>query len=110
MDVLKKFINAFTTLNNRPNPRRVKVVYAQLNSKRRKKLCEIQGIEYVPIGTLLADVEPILLPQILALIGSSYNQSELYTALISTAPALLSYKVDTCPNGGQLSGKKRDRS
>ena len=55
-----------------------------------KELCELQGIEYMP-GNIFANIEPVLLPRILALIGDRHSQSELYTALIPTAPDLLSY-------------------
>jgi len=79
-----------------PNPTsrhtagRLKIVHYQLNSKKRKELCQIQGVEYSD-SNIFADIEPILLPNILSLIGSEHGQSELYTALIHTAPDLLSY-------------------
>jgi len=79
--------NEVTLLNY--NPGRAKVIGSHLNS-RLKKLCELQGIEYTP-GSIFADVEPVLLPDILALIRSRHGQSELYTALIHTAPDLLSF-------------------
>ena len=69
---------------------RDKIIKYQLNSTRRKKLCELQGIEYTS-GNVFADIKPNLLPNILALIGDGHGQSELYTALVSTAPDLLSY-------------------
>jgi len=72
------------------NPGRSKVIKYQLNSQYRKKLCELQGIEY-SVNNIFADIEPILLPRILSLIGDRHSQSELYTALIPTAPDLLSY-------------------
>ena len=69
---------------------RAKVIKYQLNSQKRKKLCELQDIEYTP-GSIFADIEPILLPDILVLIGEEHGQSEFYTKLIHTAPDLLSY-------------------
>ena len=69
---------------------RDKIIKYQLNSTRRKKLCELQEIEYTS-GNVFADIKPNLLPNILALIGDGHGQSELYTALVSTAPDLLSY-------------------
>jgi len=69
---------------------KAKVIRSHLNSQTLKKLCELQGIEYTP-GSIFADIEPVLLPDILALIRSRHGQSELYTALIHTAPNLLSY-------------------
>lgn len=70
---------------------RSKVIKYQLNSQNRKKLCEAQGINYSFIGSIFADIEPVLLPKILSLIGQKNGQSELYTTLIHTAPDLLSY-------------------
>jgi len=69
---------------------REKVILYQLNSQIRKKLCELEGIEYSG-SNIFANIEPVLLPKILALIGSRHGQSELYSALIPTAPDLLSY-------------------
>ena len=87
---MQVLINSACKMNRmNSNPGRAKVIKYQLNSRNRKKLCELQGIEYSTNN--IADVEPILLPKILALIGDRHGQSELYIALIPTAPDLLSY-------------------
>ena len=78
---------------------RAKIIKYQLNSKNRKELCRLQGIEY-SAGSTFADIEPALLPRILALIGEEHGQSEFYTALIPMVPDLMSC-VDT-------SGMRRD--
>ena len=70
---------------------RAKVIKYQLNSINRKKLCELQGIEYSSIGNILKDIEVHLLPQILALIGREHGHSEFYTSLLPVAPDLLSF-------------------
>jgi len=72
---------------------RSKVIKYQLNSQGRKELCELQGIEYLP-GSNFADIEPALLPRILALIGRRHGQSGFYTSLIPMVPELMSC-VDT---------------
>ena len=69
---------------------RAKVIKYQLNSQNRKEMCELQEIEYTP-GSIFVDIEPKLLPSILAVIGEEHGQGELYTALVHTAPELLSY-------------------
>ena len=69
---------------------RIKVIRTQLNSQTRKLLCDLQGVEYSS-SSLFADIEPVLLPNILAIIGANHDQSELYNALILTAPDLMSY-------------------
>ena len=56
----------------------------------RKEFCSMQGIDYTSIGSLFADINPKLLPDILSLIGENHSQSELYTALIQMVPNLLS--------------------
>ena len=68
---------------------RDKVINSQLDSQRRKLFCKLQGI--ADTSNIFAEIEPLLLPRILALIGSEHGQSELYTALKPTAPELLSY-------------------
>jgi hypothetical protein len=70
---------------------RAKIIKYQLDSQKRKKLCELQGIEYSSIGNLLADIDPNLLPQILELIGREHGHSEFYTSLLPVAPDLLSF-------------------
>ena len=73
---------------------RAKVIKYQLNSNNRKELCQLQGIEFSSIGSNFAGIEPVLLPNILALIGSRHGQSEFYTALIPMVPDLMSF-LDT---------------
>jgi len=89
---IQSLINSACTanINSTGNPGRAKVIKYQLNSQKRKELCQLQGIEY-SYSNIFADIEPVLLPKILALISSEHGQSELYTALIPTAPDLLSY-------------------
>lgn len=70
---------------------RKKIIRTQLSSEKRKEYCQWQGIEY-SCSNIFADfVEPNLLPNILALIGEELGQSELYAALVPTAPELMSY-------------------
>jgi len=85
-----KIAKACSVNITRTNPGRSKVITYQLKRQNRKKLCGLQGIEYSP-DNIFADIEPALLPKILALIGERHGQSELYTALIPAAPDLLSY-------------------
>lgn len=91
-DDIQQQINDACHLMNQmdSNPGRAKVIKYQLKSQNRKKLCELQGIKY-STNNIFVDIEPVLLPRILALIGDRHGQSELYTALIPTAPDLMSY-------------------
>ena len=70
---------------------KAKVIKYQLNSQKRKKLCRLQGVEYSAEDNMLADIEPKLLPTILALIGRKNGQSEFYTSLLPVAPDLMSF-------------------
>lgn len=79
-----------TLIRHQLNPARAKIITYQLGSYMRKEFCSMQGIEYTSIGSLFADINPKLLPDILALIGGNHGQSELYTALIQMVPDLLS--------------------
>jgi len=87
---IQSLINDACMDNRAIDAGRSKVIKYQLDSQKRKELCEWQGIEYSP-GSLFVDIEPVLLPSILALIGGRHGRSELYTALVQTAPDLLSY-------------------
>ena len=68
---------------------RAKVIEAQLNSKNRKELSHLQGIDYSQ-GSIFTEIEPILLPEVFALMGERYGQDELYEMLITAAPDLVS--------------------
>ena len=85
MNILKKFINVFTKLNNRPNPRRVKVVYAQLKSQNRKGLCQIQGIEY-SYESIFSKIDALVLPEVLAFVARHHKQTELFRMLVQSHP------------------------
>ena len=87
---LRQKLNIALADNEMSNPGYTKVIKYQLNSQARKEFCDLQGIEYTA-GSIFADIEPTLLPKVLSLIGNRNGQSELYTALIPTAPDLLSY-------------------
>jgi len=89
-------INSVVRKNkNSPNSHaagRAKVIKYQLNSQIRKKMCEFQGVEYsAEDNNVLADIEPKLLPTVLALIGTHHGQSEFYTSLMPIVPDLMSF-------------------
>ena len=92
-EALSWITSACEVNRNSRNPEaagRAKVIKYQLNSQVRKELCELQGIEELS-GNIFTDIDAILLPNILALIGNEHGQSELYTTLVPTAPELLSF-------------------
>ena len=88
---IKSALNMNETNRNYEATGRAKVITYQLNSQNRKDVCHLQGVEYSSIGNLFADIEPTLLPRILALIGRECGQSEFYTSLTPMVPDLMSY-------------------
>ena len=91
---MKGHINSAIKINkgNGGNPHaagRAKVMQTQLNSQKRKELCRLQGIDYSH-GSSFADIDPILLPEVLALVGGNHGQRELYRMLMATVPYLAS--------------------
>jgi len=91
-DEIYRQINSTLQINKySQDSRRAKVVKYQLNSQKRKELCQLQGINYSSEDNMLAGVEPKLLPKILALIGEKNGQSDFYTSLLPVAPDLMSF-------------------
>ena len=68
---------------------RAKVIETQLNSHKRKVLCCLWGVDY-SYESIFSDIEPLLLPEVIALVGGNYGHDELYRMLLVTAPYLLS--------------------
>ena len=66
---------------------RAKVIQTQLNSQKRKELCHLQ-VDY-SYSSIFAEIEPFLLPEVLALTGGNHGQRELYRMLIATVPNCL---------------------
>ena len=61
-----------------------------VNSERRQRLCHLQGVDS-PYSNIFAETDPVVLPEILALIGGrSCGQGDFYRALVATAPELTS--------------------
>ena len=64
-----KLIEAACNDNRSIDAGKAKVIRSHLNSQTLKRLCNLQGIEY-SYSNIFADIEPVLLPEVLALIGS----------------------------------------
>lgn len=91
---VKKHIESAIKINknydgNSHEAGRAKVIDNQLNSQKRNELCRLQGIGYSH-GSIFADIDPILLPEVLALVVGRHSQRELYRVLIATVPYLAS--------------------
>ena len=68
---------------------RNKVLYTQLHSQTRMVLCELQGIGY-NFCSIFSEIEPVLLPNVLAMVGRQHGQDELYRMLVATVSDLAS--------------------
>ncbi|KAL9188113.1 hypothetical protein ACHAXT_006491 [Thalassiosira profunda] len=94
---MKKLFGWALDVNNRceGKPRnkagQMKVLQSQLSSIGRKNICLVQGVEFASTGSILADIDSCLLPNVLALVGRSpkYGRDELFNALVETAPDLM---------------------
>ena len=65
---------------------RTKVILTQLNSVNRSELMEVQGANQ----SIYTEVNPLQLPEVLALVGRNLEQGELYVALKSSIAGLMS--------------------
>ena len=65
---------------------RQKVIQTQLNSKTRADLAELQGVDH----SVYSEINPLHLPEVLALVDNHHGQGELFKALKSTIAELIS--------------------
>ena len=91
VDQTQTLINTATNINidHRSNPEaagREKVIQTQLHSKTRAELAEMQGVNH----SLYSEIDPLNLPEVLALVGRHHGQGELYVALKSAIAELIS--------------------
>lgn len=68
---------------------REKVVATQLRSETRRELSGLQCLEYRYDG-LFPQIDPVLLPNVLAVVGERHGRGELFSMLKATAPDLAS--------------------
>ena len=65
---------------------RQKVIETQLDSKRRAELAELQGVNQ----SLYSEIDPLHLPEVLALVGRRHGKGELYVALKASIAGVIS--------------------
>ncbi len=73
-------------INNFCNAAEAKVIRSQLHSESRAELAKMQGLSY----SLYSEINPLHLPEVLALVGRHHGQEELYMALKSSIAELTS--------------------
>ena len=74
-----------TYLNNNSDGEE-KLIEFQLNSKRRAEFARLQGIN----NSIYSEIDPLHVPEVLALVGRHHGQEELYLALKSSLAGLAS--------------------
>ena len=80
-------INTATAINRLPEEAgREKVIKTQLHSERRAELAELQGVDH----SVYSEINPLHLPEVLALVGDYHGQEELYVALKSSIAGVIS--------------------
>eukprot|EP00985_Skeletonema_marinoi_P031126 scaffold36328_cov141-Skeletonema_marinoi.AAC.5 len=67
---------------------REKVIQTQLNSVERAELAALQGVDCSL--SLYSEIDPLYLPEVLELVQEYHGMSELYVALKSSTPGLIS--------------------
>ena len=81
-------VNAALNVNYRHRQRpdiaaRDKVIESQLNERIRVEQCQLQGIECEHHGIyLFSQMDSLLLPKVLELVGTRYSQSQFYRRLL----------------------------
>ena len=65
---------------------REKIIQTQLNSSKRKVLAEMQGVS----SSLYSEIDPLHLPEVLALVGRRHGQGELYVSLKASIAGVIS--------------------
>ena len=90
---MKKHVDSALDINKQNEGKshaagRAKIIATQLNSTTRRELYQLQGIEY-SYSTMFASIDPVLLPELIALSSSEHGQNELYRILIAAGPHLI---------------------
>ena len=77
---------------------RAKVIQTQLHSERRAELAELQGVHQ----SIYSEIDSLLLPEVIALVGRHHGQGELYLVLKSSIAGVIS----TVQQEGKHSARK----
>jgi len=88
----KKYVDRCLSINAQPNninKGRSKVIEFQLNGVKREELHRLQGIEYC-YKSIFSEIDHLVLPDVLSLVGREHGQTELYRMLVNSVPDLFS--------------------
>ena len=87
---IQMLINVATNINSDAGSLeaagREKVIWTQLDSETRAELAEMQGVSH----SVYSEIDPLHLPEVLALVDDYHGQSELYMALKASIAGVIS--------------------
>ena len=93
MKKIKRHIDSALQMNRQYSDNaytgKVKVIHTQLNSANRMELAKVQEIDY-SYESLFSGVDPIVLPEVLALVERNCTHSVLFRMLVAVVPDLAS--------------------
>ena len=78
--------NFNSDISNPEEAAREKVIWTQLHSEKRAELAELQEVNH----SVYSEIDPLHLPEVLALVDEYHGQSELYIALKSSIAGVIS--------------------
>ena len=87
---VRQHIDNMLSINDGSYPGRQKVIDCQLYIKDRIELAKLQGITCPTHNSVYSQIDPVVLPDVLAIVGEECTHNDLYCALITTAPDLTS--------------------
>ena len=90
-EIIRSQINGSVLLNRRfrddlDRVGKEKIIQLQLNSGNREELADIQGVSH----SLYSEIDPLYLPEVLALVGHRHRQGDMYVALKSSIAGVIS--------------------
>ena len=86
---IQRHIDMATAINSENSPENAassKVIQFQLNSVKRGELADLQGVSH----SLYSEINPLHLPEVLALVGQHHGKGELYVALNASIAGIIS--------------------
>ena len=101
-----RHIRNMLSINEGISAGKEKIIHYQLNSSNRTELSDLQGITCPTHNSLFAQIDPVVLPDVLSLVGRHCSQNDMYCALVATASDLMSLVNEPLAIKEQIEKKK----
>ena len=82
-EAIRNWIHSVLRWNRSEMSPRVRMLHSHLNTRNRRQLCEMQGVDY-SYDSLFAEIHPCLLPELFATLGEDPADMDPIRALIAT--------------------------